>query len=150
MLKLKADTEAELQAVAEELLRELINIKNDAQATVLTLSGDLGAGKTTLSKAIALSLGVTEVVTSPTFVVMKNYDTQSDIFTKLVHMDAYRLVEDEELLPLHFADILQTPNTLVIIEWPEKLMSALPESYLEVVIVEDKGARLFTVTAHHD
>lgn len=97
-------------------------------AMVLTLSGDLGAGKTTFVQAIAAHLGVSESVQSPTFVIMKQYATTSEIFTTLVHIDAYRIEDVAELAPLHFDEVLHDPYTLVCVEWPEHIAAALPAS----------------------
>lgn len=118
--------EGQAGSYATVLVQELLRQRAEDSATVLTLAGDLGAGKTTLVQALARELGVTEVVTSPTFVVMKSYQTTHLVFTHLVHIDAYRIDEVSELTPLHFAQVLQTPQTLVCIEWPERINSALP------------------------
>jgi tRNA threonylcarbamoyladenosine biosynthesis protein TsaE len=70
---------------------------------------------------------------SPTFVIKKTYTTQSDIFTKLVHMDAYRL-EGEHLDTLRLSDDFTQNNTLMIIEWPEIIESILPVDAIRVTI----------------
>ena len=97
------------------------------KAAVLALSGDLGAGKTAFSQALARELGVEENVVSPTFVIMKMYETKSQYFTRMVHIDAYRLNSHEELLKLGWTDILADPKTVVLIEWPEQVPEAIPE-----------------------
>ncbi len=100
--------------------------KNE-EATVIALSGDLGAGKTTLVQQFAKELGITEIVTSPTFTIMKIYPvSENQVFSQLVHMDAYRIESLEELGPLRLAEILATPKTLVCIEWAEKISPILP------------------------
>jgi len=98
-------------------------------ATVLTLQGNLGAGKTTFMQALAKDLGVKEVVTSPTFVVMRVYETEHTYFTKLVHIDAYRFENPEEVIQLKLDEYLSNPHTLICIEWPERLSGQLPSSY---------------------
>jgi tRNA threonylcarbamoyladenosine biosynthesis protein TsaE len=118
-------SEADVEKVAQRLLTEFK--RNDEEATVVGLEGDLGAGKTILTKAIAKELGVLETVVSPTFVIAKYYDA-TDHFTKLVHIDAYRIESETELQPLHWESILSQPNTLVIIEWPERISDSLPAS----------------------
>jgi tRNA threonylcarbamoyladenosine biosynthesis protein TsaE len=95
-------------------------------AIVVALSGDLGAGKTTFVQQIAQILGVTETVTSPTFVIMKSYETTDPIFENLVHMDAYRIEDDSELAPLNFSAVLAQPKTLLCIEWAERISTFLP------------------------
>ena len=95
-------------------------------AVALALSGDLGAGKTTLVQLLARSLGIPDTVTSPTFVVMKQYETTNEIFTQLVHIDAYRIEDVDEMRPLGFAALLAEPQTLICIEWAERIAALLP------------------------
>lgn len=121
-------------AYAEQLLEELIAHQESNTATVLALRGDLGAGKTTLVQSLASLLGVTEIVTSPTFVVMKTYTTTHLVFTNLVHIDAYRIDDESELNPLNFKDVLKSPHTLVCIEWPERIARALPEAINNILL----------------
>jgi len=96
------------------------------RAVVVGLSGNLGAGKTTFSQLVAKRLGIDEVVTSPTFVIQKTYQTTDPDFTDFVHIDGYRLEGGEELLTLNFKATVNQGKRLVFIEWPEKVMSALP------------------------
>jgi tRNA threonylcarbamoyladenosine biosynthesis protein TsaE len=102
----------------------------DESAILVTLSGELGAGKTAFTKAVAEALGVEEVVNSPTFVLEKVYllpATRSVAgFTRLVHIDAYRLEGGAELGPLGFDELMKDPGNLVMLEWPEKVADALP------------------------
>jgi len=111
-------TESEVDMVARKLLELL---EAGPTATMVGLSGDLGAGKTTLVQAIAKSLGVTEVVTSPTFVIAKYYDTKNSTFTKLIHIDAYRIEDPTELTTLGWEEMKAQPRTLISIEWPERI-----------------------------
>lgn len=103
-------------------------------ATVLALKGDLGAGKTTFVQALAMRLGVIGSVVSPTYVLMKSYDISglnasgtTQRFSKLVHIDAYRLEKPEEFQALRPEEFLSDPKNLVIIEWPEKLGTLMPQ-----------------------
>ncbi len=109
-------------------------------ATVVSLSGELGAGKTTFVQALAKELGVNEVVTSPTFTIMKGYTTNPvSGYARLIHMDAYRIDDLRELKPLGFAEIINEPQTIVCIEWAENIKPALPEGVLAVVIKHNNG-----------
>jgi len=92
-----------------------------AGAFVIGLSGHLGAGKTSFTKLLAKELGITETVTSPTFVIMKIYEISAGTFSfkRLVHIDAYRLEKRGELEALDFERISSDPQNLMIIEWPE-------------------------------
>ncbi len=129
--------ESELESVAETLLAEL---KAREGVHVLALQGDLGAGKTSLTKALARLLGVTEHVTSPTFVIMKSYPlTGDEKFTTLTHVDAYRIEDEDELRILGFETILREPTTLTVIEWPERIPNLVPKVALRVVIEIEEG-----------
>ena len=100
--------------------------KEENRATVIALVGDLGAGKTTLTQSIATLLGVREHVVSPTFVIGKFYEAKEYGFTRLVHIDAYRIESIKELIPLRWEEILEDSNALVIVEWPERINKAIP------------------------
>src|SRR5579863_2270406 len=91
----------ELESEAAECVSGLVPKQSDA--TLVTLSGELGAGKTAFVKAAAKALGVEEVVNSPTFVLEKIYALPAGgAFRRLIHMDAYRLESGAELAPLGF------------------------------------------------
>lgn len=99
-------------------------------ARILALSGDLGAGKTTLVQHIAHELGVNSTLPSPTFVVMRSYAATHPTFRELVHIDAYRLEDKTELRPLHLPRVFDREGALVCIEWPQKLFGTLPQDAL--------------------
>lgn len=119
-----------------DIALELIsNTKSDAMhASVVVLTGDLGAGKTTFVQALAKILNVDEPVTSPTFTLLKRYETGHKSFPHLLHMDAYRIESVDELAPLRFDELLNTPQTLFVIEWGERIAEALPEHTLWYVL----------------
>lgn len=137
----------ELAVVAGQVLVSMMRADNRS-ATVLALRGDLGAGKTAFVKLLGQQLGVSEPMVSPTFVVMKSYETTSDHFTTLVHMDAYRIETEADLAPLHFDAVLTAPKTLVCIEWAELISGALPSRYYELSLVDAAGVRTVTFTKH--
>ncbi len=106
---------------------------------ILLLSGDLGAGKTTLVKGIAEGLGIQEEITSPTFTLMNTYPVRlarrslgaggspkSEV-RSLIHIDTYRLNSENELLAIGAEDYLGNPDTVCIIEWPEKISTLLKD-----------------------
>lgn len=102
----------------------------------ITLSGDLGAGKTTFVKGLAQGLGVKEMVKSPSFNIYGIYDTAGG--GKLVHLDAYRLSGAEAFDDLLLDEIVPG-DKIVCVEWPEMVADALPpDAYaLKFDILED-------------
>ncbi|HCM45368.1 MAG TPA: tRNA (adenosine(37)-N6)-threonylcarbamoyltransferase complex ATPase subunit type 1 TsaE [Candidatus Veblenbacteria bacterium] len=94
---------------------------------VIALVGNLGSGKTTFVKGLAKGLGVKDVITSPTFVLMKNYKAKHKTIKNFVHVDCYRLpagrhgVPGIELTAIGLGDFLNQADTVVAIEWAEKL-----------------------------
>lgn len=107
----------------------------------VSLSGNLGAGKTTFSKEIATKLGIGDNVTSPTFVIQKTYQTVDTEIKQFIHLDAYRLEESKELSNIGFDKTLVQPKTLIFLEWPEKVPEYALKSDLKIefsVVSEDK------------
>jgi tRNA threonylcarbamoyladenosine biosynthesis protein TsaE len=100
------------------------------KATIVGLYGNLGAGKTAFTQAISKTLGVTEHVVSPTFVIEKIYELTEQKFTHLIHIDAYRLENSEELLHLGWEEIIANPGNLIVIEWPERVSGIIPPHIL--------------------
>ena len=96
---------------------------------VICLWGDLGAGKTHLAKAIGLGFGVTETITSPSFILMAEYRGRLPLF----HIDLYRLADASDALAGGLIDDRQIAG-LTLVEWPERLGPALPARRLDIVI----------------
>ncbi len=136
---------ATLTELEDEAGRFVVSLTpRESGATLVTLSGELGAGKTAFVKAGAKKLGVTETVTSPTFVLEKIYPLDRGVtaFRRLVHIDAYRLESGKELSPLGLTDLLRDPETLIMLEWPEKVSESLPEAAARLTIVaKEDGSR---------
>jgi tRNA threonylcarbamoyladenosine biosynthesis protein TsaE len=130
-----------------ELGRKLARLLAPPQ--LLILRGDLGTGKTTLVKGIALALDAAEPdeVTSPTFTLLHEYDGSLDGRPiKLFHLDVYRLEGERQLETLGLDELL-TPDALVLVEWGEKFASIRKKSTGEIVIASEGGdARKITVT----
>jgi tRNA threonylcarbamoyladenosine biosynthesis protein TsaE len=103
-----------------------------AQATIVGLFGDLGAGKTTFTQTVARILGVNETVTSPTFILEKIYKLEGQKYERLIHIDAYRLEKPEELLTLGWKELAEDSHNLIMIEWPEKVAGMLPDQIHEL------------------
>ncbi len=89
---------------------------------VVTLNGDLGAGKTTLAQAICAGYGVSDAVTSPTYALVQEYLSPRSV---VYHIDLYRLESEKQLTNIGWDEIV-SGNGLVIIEWPERAGKRLP------------------------
>lgn len=96
---------------------------------VISLSGDLGAGKTMFVQGLAGAMGVEGRVTSPTFTIVHQYAARYPI----VHIDVYRLSSFQEVLDLGFEELLD-PEAILIVEWGEAVAPLLPRRYLEIEI----------------
>lgn len=127
----------ELRAVAEGFLGTIAQNPLKETATVVGLSGDLGAGKTAFTKCVASILGITEVVTSPTFILEKIYiiprsSVVGERFLKLIHIDAYRLESGKDMRALDWDALLLDEKNLIFIEWPEQVKDAMPEDIINL------------------
>ena len=98
---------------------------------VLLLEGELGAGKTTYTQGLASALGITERLISPTFVFEREYPIPDSMYV-LHHFDLYRKNDDMPLRTLGLTELFGNPGSIIIIEWPDKLGSMLPESYMHI------------------
>lgn len=96
-------------------------------ARVVALVGDLGAGKTVFVQGFAKALGIKRHLPSPTFLIFRNYDLQATGFSRLYHVDVYRLTDSGELDVLDFDKILAEPRNIVLIEWADKIKEILPK-----------------------
>jgi tRNA threonylcarbamoyladenosine biosynthesis protein TsaE len=114
---------------------------------VVTLSGELGAGKTTLARAICRGYGVSDEITSPTFTIVHEYGGgRSPVY----HLDLYRLRVPDELANLGWDDIL-ADQALVLIEWPERAGALLPIDHIPMQLQhlpDDPGRRLLYAGGH--
>ena len=119
-----AVTEPELQAWGERLGRAA------TPPLVIALSGELGAGKTTLAQAICRGAGVRDFVTSPTFALVQRYEGAR---APVYHVDLYRLESSRELMNLGWDDVLRD-DAVVIVEWPERAGGRMPNDALHIEI----------------
>jgi len=112
-----------IDTFAKEILDEARGLGPIGRAAVVFLSGDLGAGKTTTVQAMGKILGIKEDITSPTFVILKKYEIDRDMFggrfEYLIHIDAYRLKSFTELQKIKFENYAEDEKNLIIVEWPE-------------------------------
>lgn len=134
-------TEKDTQALAQKLAKSLKG------GEIIALEGDLGAGKTTLTQYLAKALGVKANVTSPTFVLMKVYEgrrpksePRSGFLLRgkvrnLVHVDCYRLDQVQELFYLGIEEYLNKQDTVVVIEWADKINKYL-KKFKKVIYIK--------------
>ena len=98
---------------------------------VITLTGDLGAGKTTFTQSLAKAMGVNEPVTSPTFTLMNQYDGNH---LKLYHFDMYRIEDANDILEVGLTEYFGNSDAICVIEWAENIKSVLPKNLIKVFI----------------
>lgn len=128
MKKIHIDSEERLDEVAEALLDSLEG------RTVVALRGEMGAGKTTLVRALAEHLGVEDQVTSPTFALVNQYEGANG--ERLFHFDFYRIDDEREAFDLGYEEYFYSGD-LCLVEWPEKIERLMPDDLVEVRITVD-------------
>ncbi len=129
-------SEHELESTAESILAEL------PPASIVLINGQMGAGKTTLVKALCKKLSVQEHISSPTYALVNEYQ---GITHKIFHFDLYRLKDEEELLNIGFEEYLYQ-NAYVFIEWPQLAQSFLPEVIVNIQLEIIEQKRQLTLT----
>ena len=128
-----------------QVAQEIIDFAITQQQHVWILEGDLGAGKTTFVKAVCEVLGVDEIVNSPTFALINEYQTTTK---KLIyHCDFYRLNNPSEVVEIGFDDYIES-EAYCFIEWASKIEPFLPEHYLEITISVDELTNSRTLIVH--
>lgn len=114
---------------AAQLAGKISRQKNNKRAAVITLDGNLGAGKTVFAKGFARGLKIKKTVTSPTFIIFKIYRlTKTDNFQNFIHVDAYRLKKISELKVLKFHELLANPQNIILIEWAGNIKKIIPRN----------------------
>lgn len=109
--------------------------------SIVSLQGTLGSGKTVFTKGIAIGLGISSVITSPTFPIIQEYSGTTD----LCHIDLYRVDTIEDIEHLGILEILYG-SAVTVIEWSEKMKELLPETAIRVSIeIEHDGSRKFSI-----
>ena len=136
-------SEDELEAWGERLGREA------RPPLLLALRGDLGAGKTTLARAVARGAGIEGPIPSPTYNLLFRYPTPRGLV--IVHLDLYRLEHADEVWDLGWGE-LPAPDELVLVEWPERAEALLPTPRWEILLDEgaDRDRRELSIRAVGD
>lgn len=168
--KIISQSNCQTKQFASKIAKELVG------GEILALSGDLGSGKTTFTQGLAKGLGINEKVTSPTFVLMKQYrvrvnlpagkagskskekknliqkqglQSDSNLLLKplaLVHIDAYRMKDEQDALGIGITDYLGRSDIITVIEWPEKVKKILPKGTIWVKFEHVNGSsRLISI-----
>lgn len=150
------NSEIETEKIACELAKKLKTKK------VVALSGDLGSGKTVFVKGLACGLGIKTVITSPTFVFIKEYPIQKIQnpklkiqtkpkfqISKLIHVDCYRVKSEKDAEAIGLIDYLNQKNNIIAIEWPENIESILPKNIVKVNF-ENMGKNIRKITINLD
>lgn len=134
--KITTNSELETMEIAQ-------NIEADKFPNmIICLYGELGSGKTVFTKGFAQALGIEEVITSPTFTIIKEYDGEMPLY----HMDLYRLNEAPD--DINIEDYFYK-NGVVIIEWADIIENILPEERLDINIkIVDEDTRVIIITPH--
>jgi tRNA threonylcarbamoyladenosine biosynthesis protein TsaE len=138
-VKLRTTSPEETEALGERLGKQL------RSGDVVCLAGDLGAGKTCLTRGLAHGWGAQERATSPTFILVNEYHRAADS-QRFFHMDCYRLSGAAEAQTVALDDLLDAPGVLII-EWPERIAPALPPDRLWVDIL-DRGDTVRELVFH--
>lgn len=130
-------SEEELPQVAAAILEAT------GRRTVVVFRGGMGAGKTTLIRAIAAALGSTDTVTSPTFALVNQYKGAGG--RNLYHFDFYRIDDPREAYDFGYEEYFYSGD-LCLVEWPEKIEALLPDDVITVrIAVDSETARTFTI-----
>ena len=136
-MKLTTNSIEETQTIAKLIAPKLKG------GDILLLRGDLGAGKTTLTKALCEALGVKEDVTSPTFTIVNEYNGKY----KVNHFDMYRVNSIMEAMEFGFDEMIRDRDSINIIEWPEVVMDILPSEVIDMEIKRiDNNSREITIS----
>ena len=132
-MKYITTSDRETLSVAEKFVQRLKG------GEVLCLIGDLGSGKTAFTKGLAKGLGVKNIITSPTFVLLKSYTAKLKNINKLVHIDAYRLDSGAELDYLGVEEYFSDKNCITVIEWADRVKDIWPVNAIEIKFKVLKG-----------
>lgn len=135
MHSITSSSSQETQRIGKDLAFQLTG------GDIVLLHGELGAGKTTFVKGLAEGLGIKDDILSPTFTLLNIYKIQDSGFRiqTLVHIDTYRLKNEQELVDIGVEDYLGADDAICVIEWPEKLPNLLKNKKTLNVFFESMG-----------
>ena len=107
---------------------------------VLALSGPLGAGKTTFVQALSRVLGAKGNLRSPTFSLVRSYEVKAEPIRQLAHVDAYRIDDERDVMPLGLDELISEPGTVIAVEWSERISNFLRKLSVPVLSVTIEAA----------
>lgn len=124
--------------------QELGNCVREKGIRIVCLYGELGSGKTTFAQGFAKALGVTTRLLSPTFIIVRRYPIPKQTGF-LYHIDLYRMEGEKDLLGLGLQEILADPDSIVLVEWAEKMGDLLPKHRIDVYfeVLEDEKRKIW-------
>lgn len=135
--------------LARTLAQAVLESPRQKHAQVITLSGELGAGKTTFAQAFGRACGVKKRLLSPTFALRSLYKTTAKQYPTLEHYDWYRLEGAGELAPIGWKEALGDAKRILLVEWPERAKRALPKDVITVKLAHNKdGSRKADIQFH--
>lgn len=137
-VKIISTSETETRQLGERLGRQLV------AGETLQLVGDVGAGKTTFVKGLALGMGITDTIQSPTFTISRVYEAPDG--RRLVHYDFYRLA-DPGIMVEDVSEALDDPQTITVIEWADSVVDVLPQDHITIQFATTtESERMLTIT----
>lgn len=113
------------------------------KSQVICFQGNLGAGKTTFIQSVLNFFKAEKPYTSPTFVIMKKYLVENEFIETIYHIDAYR-IDSLALKELGWEELVQTPKTLILLEWPEKVSEIIPKNaqYVDIKWISENSREI--------
>ncbi|MCK9393699.1 MAG: tRNA (adenosine(37)-N6)-threonylcarbamoyltransferase complex ATPase subunit type 1 TsaE [Candidatus Paceibacterota bacterium] len=123
----------ETEELGVKMAQEFSCGETSESALVITLEGELGAGKTTFLKGFARGLGVKQNIQSPTFIIMNRYSLKGKKYKNFFHLDCYRIENEKEMDCLEFENIKNNKENIICIEWGSKIEKILPKKKINIV-----------------
>ena len=147
--QLTSENEFETRFLGEKLSKQILEF-NTENPKIILLYGELGTGKTTLTKGILEGMGYKGLVKSPTFNIIEIYEIHDHT---VFHFDFFRITNTKELTEIGIKEYLTDKKSISIIEWPERANSILPKPDLKIHIDHsddlNKNTRKFTIKSNH-
>lgn len=139
-IKKISNSEEQTKRFAEKIFKRLKG------GEIFCLYGELGSGKTTFVKGLSLGLGLKERIISPTFILLRSYSPTRSRISRLHHIDLYRIHGPEDTEALGLEELLSEKNSVIVIEWAEKIKDLLPKRRIDIYFEYiDENKRLINI-----